>query len=312
MRPCSLIICTRNRSASLSETLEKISLQNYPHEKLEVLIVDNASDDDTREVVEHYLDNFPFQIKYLYEEQLGLSTTRNRGVAEANGEIVVFLDDDAFPRDNDWLENMVSVFDDPAVSVAGGDLEPVWPEGNRPAWIHDLLLYSLGITQFGLNEQKQLRYPLYPWGANIAFRKQRIEEMNGFPEMLGRQGDRLLSGEESALCMLLDFNGEKVVYAPGAVVKHVIASDRLKESWFVNRAKQQGITDAILEKNYLPLMNFLAEAMRRGGVFLISMFGWTLSRLFGWQKMRLLFHCKFVLSKFYFSTLLAPANSDAL
>lgn len=312
MRSCSLIICTRNRSASLKETLEKIPFQNYCNEKLEVLIVDNASDDDTREVVNHFLGNFPFQIKYFYEEQLGLSAARNRGVAEASGEIVVFLDDDAFPKDSDWLENLVSVFDDPAVSVAGGDLEPIWPEGNRPVWIHDLLLYSLGITQFGLNEQSQLRYPLYPWGANIAYRKQRIEKMNGFPEMLGRQGDLLLSGEESALCMLLDYNGDKVVYAPGAVVKHVIASDRLKESWFVNRAKQQGITDAILEKNYLPMLNFLLEAIRRGGVFLVSMFGWVFSRLFGWQKMRLLFHCKFVLSKFYFSTLLTPSKSDAL
>lgn len=313
MQQCSLIICTRNRSGSLKNTLEKLASQKYPQEKLEIIIVDNASTDNTRNVVNHFQDNFPFQLTYYFEQQLGLSAARNRGVAEACGEIVAFLDDDAYPQDAEWLQNLVNAFDDPAVSVAGGDLIPVWPgDGQRPNWIHDLLLYYLGITRFEFDAVRELNYPLYPWGANIAFRKIQVQKMNGFPLILGRQGDVLLSGEESALCMLLDYSGEKIVYAPGAVVKHVIASNRLHEDWFLNRAKQQGITDAILEKNYLPMINLLLETMRRGGVLFVSIFGWMISRFFGWQKMRLLFHCKFMLSKFYFSTLWTPVKSDAL
>ena len=90
----SIIICTHNRDESLKQTLQAVCRQESPGENFEVIVVDNASTDRTRQVVEEVRDSLQFPIRYHFEAQLGLSHARNSGVDLAEGEIVIFTDDD--------------------------------------------------------------------------------------------------------------------------------------------------------------------------------------------------------------------------
>lgn len=201
---CSIIICTHNRADSLQQTLCAVLRQEYDANKLEVIVVDNCSTDHTRQIIEAAARGSRYAIKYLYEPRLGLSHARNSGVKQARGEVVIFIDDDARPREKDWTKRLASVYVDPQISAAGGDLDPVWPNGQRPVWLHEALFPSFGLTRFNYSQITELRYPQYPWGANISYRKKSLESLNGFSAELGRVGDDLISGEETELCLRLE------------------------------------------------------------------------------------------------------------
>lgn len=271
---CSIIICTRNRAESLKQTLYSVLQQQYDDDKAEVIVVDNGSTDQTQRIVESFVSATPYYpVRYVLESTLGLSHARNCGMKQARGEIVIFLDDDALPRKTNWVQRLVSAYNDPRVSAAGGDLEPIWPDGMRPVWVHDLLLYSLGLTQFDHAEITETHYPLYPWGANLSYRKERIQRLGGFAPQLGRMGDTLLSGEETELCLRLEKAGEKIVYVPDAVVDHVIAPGRVTIESFKHHAACQGISEARIEVAHLTRVRRSLEVIRRLAMLAICVGG---------------------------------------
>src|SRR5678810_355900 len=91
----SLIICTYNRDMFLPDALESIKNQSFDKSEIELIIVDNNSTDNTASISKKFISQNPsLNIKYCFEEQKGLSFARNRGVAEANGSIITYVDDD--------------------------------------------------------------------------------------------------------------------------------------------------------------------------------------------------------------------------
>ena len=90
----SVIVCTFNRASALERCLESLRAQHADPATFEVLVIDNASPDDTRERVERYL-NGPLPCRYVFEPVQGLSHARNRGAREAAAPYVTYLDDDA-------------------------------------------------------------------------------------------------------------------------------------------------------------------------------------------------------------------------
>jgi hypothetical protein len=112
----SVIIITRSRSRQLKRCLE--SLAHLARKPEELIVVDNGSTDDTRELVHSYKPSFP--VKYVYESQIGIGTARNRGVKESTGDICAFTDDDAVV-DPHWLTAIESAFlRDPTIGIVGG------------------------------------------------------------------------------------------------------------------------------------------------------------------------------------------------
>ncbi|MCB1320470.1 MAG: glycosyltransferase family 2 protein, partial [Leptospiraceae bacterium] len=134
---CSVIICTYNRANILRENLLTLQQQAYDRGKLEILVVDNCSGDDTPAVARMFAKNVRYPVRYVYEARQGLSYARNCGFREARGEIVIFLDDDALPEKNTWVANLMKAFRDPQVCAAGGDIYLRWPDSVRPDWEHD-------------------------------------------------------------------------------------------------------------------------------------------------------------------------------
>ena len=100
-----MIICTRNRAESLRQTLKSFECLEVPVGfKVDLLVVDNCSDDHTKQVIlESPLKHIP--VRYQLEERKGASYARNRGLKETTGEIILFTDDDVRPLPN-WIGGM--------------------------------------------------------------------------------------------------------------------------------------------------------------------------------------------------------------
>ena len=91
----SVIIPTRNRSNYLSALIDSLFLQEAGSFIWEIIVVDNASTDNTRDVAQEKIRHAPIPIRYVYELKPGLHQGRHRGTREAAGELIAFLDDDA-------------------------------------------------------------------------------------------------------------------------------------------------------------------------------------------------------------------------
>src|SRR4030042_3888930 len=114
----SVIIPTRNRAHHLVGVLSSLRAQTYEAECFEVLLVDNGSTDNTREVCESYRTLLP-NFQYLYDSQAGLHVGRHLGMKRAKADTLVYTDDDieAFPT---WLEGVAEAFCNKQVVLVGG------------------------------------------------------------------------------------------------------------------------------------------------------------------------------------------------
>ena len=247
----SAIICTHNRSAYLEKAIRSLIDQTLPKEQYEIIVVDNASTDSMREIVER------FQARYIYEPILGLSQARNTGWQAAKGEYVAYLDDDAIAAPQ-WLEKILDVFENikPRPGCVGGRIEPMWG-AERPAWLSDKMLGQLTILDWG-SDPKFLDAEQWIAGANMAFPGKLLEEIGGFCTNLGRKGAALLSMEENMLRMKINKKGYGCFYEPGAVVKHHILPERLTKKWFLDRAYWNGASNALMDMYFKPVSLFQA------------------------------------------------------
>lgn len=217
----TVAIPTYNRAAWLRQTLHGLTRQDYPADRLELLIIDNNSPDDTRGVVESFA-GAPHPPRYRRETQQGANFARNRALAEAQGEIIVYGDDDIL-LEPDWLRELMQPFvrdPDGRVGAAAGEVVPVFPEG-APAWVRSFhgpqaLRADLGPTAAGA----------VPMSANLAFRRDVLRTLGGWDTNVGRKGGRVFGGEENAPIRRLRQAGYSVWFAPAARVLHQMPAGR--------------------------------------------------------------------------------------
>lgn len=239
----SVVVCTRNRSSLLERACAAILAVDAPPGGWELVIVDNASDDGSREVAESLRREAPERVRVVDERRVGLSAARNRGIAEARGELIAFVDDDAFPA-RGWLVAIVAALAAEGVLGAGGPVEPLI-EGELPSWFRGSYLAYLTVWDLG-SQPCDLRYNEYPRGANMAFRREAFDRFGAFSRHLGRSGKSLLSCEETELCLRLERGGFRTVYSPAARVRHVTPVDRLTPAWMERRFAAQGRSEAVI------------------------------------------------------------------
>lgn len=253
----SAIICTHNREQYLGAAIDSLlsqSIENY-----EIIVVDNASTDSTAAIAQARIQQCEKQqtqasthtpdIRYIYEETLGLSVARNTGAAAARGQILAYLDDDAEASEG-WLEALVQAFEaDEKLAIAGGKVTLIWPpKASPPRWLSDDLSSSLGAYDLGDQILPIQRPELTPRGLNYAVRKAFIDSVGGFDTNLGRVGTNLLSNEEQQMTRLALDKDWRVTYLPEALVAHNVAPARMKPGWFLSRSWWQGISESYREQ----------------------------------------------------------------
>jgi glycosyltransferase involved in cell wall biosynthesis len=221
----SIIICTFNREKYLPACLDHLKQQTADPDSYEIVIVNNNSTDSTKSICENFQKENPhIHCSYIEEERPGLSYARNSGVNAAKGEIVCFIDDDAFAH-RDYVQNLSNCIDKlPELTAFGGKILPVF-ESEKPKWLSRWLMPLVSVLDKG-DSLKRFKGKEYPIGANMGCKKLLIVELNYFNCDLGRKGTELLGGEEKDFFYKLK-KKEPIFYLPDVVVDHIIPENRL-------------------------------------------------------------------------------------
>lgn len=243
----SIIICTYNRDKYIAESIRASFNQTTDPEHYEVIVINNNSTDRTHEICTNLLnapDALPF--RYFIETSQGLSHARNRGILEAKGEILCFIDDDAMMEEN-YTENLIRFFaKHPEVSAVGGRIYPRF-EGKAPNWLSHFLVPLMSTIDLG-NEAKPFKFGKYPIGANMAIKASVFERIAPFDVHLGRTGSNLLGGEEKDIFSRMRAQNHSIWYVPDAVVHHVIPDSRLQKSFIKKVGIGIGLSERIRSK----------------------------------------------------------------
>lgn len=250
----SVVICTWNRAESLKRTLDSIKSMYVPNDlKWELIIVDNNSTDNTKEIVEEYKMKSELNIVYVFEEKRGLANARNKGIKEARGEIISFMDDDIIVERN-WLINILKAFEiyNPAVL---GSRVLIKSELPLPKWFSKNVSDPLGVFDRGNNIiiADNNYNGLIGIGANMSFKREVFNKVGFFRTDLGRKGNKLYMGEETELYWRIKNIGEKCMYYPFAVVYHCVDSKRMSKNyirrWFFRLGEWNYFSDMIQQRN---------------------------------------------------------------
>ena len=242
----SVIICSRNRAELLRHAIQSVADQDISKNLFEVVVVDNASSDNTSAVAHSFQDRIA--LRYIREERIGLCVARNTGWRSACGRYVVFFDDDAIARPG-WLASIKAAFEraGPSVGAIGGRVDPIW-EAARPPWLADEIAGSLTIVHWG-DDEKVIRDIRMEWlvGANMALPKHLLADIGGFHPWLDRVGNNLLSSGDVFLQKEVMRRGYQCLYVPAIAIKHLVPAARLTQKWFMSRFYWQGVSDAVMQ-----------------------------------------------------------------
>jgi glucosyl-dolichyl phosphate glucuronosyltransferase len=241
----TVILCTCNRCQSLAKALESIAASELPASvDWDVLVVDNNSSDQTRQVVEDFCQRYPGRFRYLFEPEQGKSSALNAGIRTAHGDILAFTDDDVTVEAT-WLQNLtVSLRNEEWAGAAGRVLPD--QSFSPPLWLACEGRYSLGpLALFDLGpDAQELTEP--PFGNNMAFKRALFEKYGGFQTDLGPRfsnQDPRKVGEDSEFSVRLLAAGERLWYEPSAIVYHAVPASRIQKDhfleWWFDKSRSQ-------------------------------------------------------------------------
>lgn len=205
----SIIIATKNRAFFLPKTLDVVTNQDYPN--FEIIVVDNGSNDETREVVNRY------QAKYIYCAENGIGAVRKKGVDAAQGELIAFCDDDTIPH-QDWVSQLVQRFRaEDNIGLVNGLVNNIGGTGKGRGKIG-----KNGMTYY----VEDPNAADYFGNANLAFAKSAYLKVGGYDPFFS------VGYEEIDLALRFKQKGYQQVYEPLAVVDHYFTGVGYKRRWY--------------------------------------------------------------------------------
>lgn len=217
----SVIICTHNRADLARDAILSVLEQDFPRDEYELLIVDNASTDNTRAMAQEICKAHP-NVRFIFESNVGLSYARNRGWTEASGEYVGYLDDDA-KASAQWLFAAYTVVNHIHPEAFGG---PYYAFYNtpKPRWFKD---------EYGSHVQGEVARSLksneYLDGGNMFIRRDLLALHGGFQIDMGMKGSKIAYGEETHFFKQARGADPKFVlfYDPAIMIYHLVRKDKM-------------------------------------------------------------------------------------
>jgi len=252
----SVVVCTYNGARTIRDCLDGLSRLDYPD--YEVIVVDDGSTDATGVIARQY------DCRLIQTENQGLANARNTGLAAATGEIIAYLDDDAYP-DPDWLTYLAATFlRTPYAGVGGPNIAP---PGDGP--IAECVARAPGGPVHVLVTDREAEH--IP-GCNMAFRKSCLEAIGGFDPQFRTAGD------DVDVCWRLQERGWALGFHPAAMVWHH-RRNSLRTYW-----RQQigyGRAEAMLERKWPEKYNGPGHVRWVGRIY-----GSGLTHALGWRRPR--------------------------
>lgn len=253
----SFVICCHNSAKRLPETLRHLAAQkSRPGMEWEVVVVDNASTDDTAAVAEREWARADVSLRVVREPKPGLSHARICGARGAQYEVISYVDDDNWVC-ADWLNTVVDVFsNDASIGVAGGVSEAVF-ETPPPAWFEGIQgFFAVGKQHSATGDVTHTSGSIL-WGAGLTIRREALLRLfdRGFEfYTTGRKGAALSAGEDTELCFALREAGWKLWYDERLQLKHYMTAGRLTWSYALRLFRAMGQASALLELYQSALM----------------------------------------------------------
>lgn len=238
----SVVVCSYNGGRTLDECLRSLLELEYPN--YEVILVDDGSTDDTREIAARYP-----KVRAIHQANLGLSAARNVGMLAATGEVVAYTDSDCF-ADPDWLTHLVYQLQrSGAAAVGGPNLTP------DDGWLAACVAASPGQPTHVLESDQVAEH--IP-GCNMAFRREALLAINGFDTQFRRAGD------DVDICWRLQQAGMWITFAPGAFVWHHRRQDPRA---YLRQQSGYGEAEALLLFQHPDRFNRRGEGKWRGTLY---------------------------------------------
>jgi GT2 family glycosyltransferase len=241
----TIILCTHDRATLLERALASLAATAVPEGvDVETVVVANACRDATAQVVHSWQDRGMIaNLRVLEEPRLGKSHALNRGVSEAAGDLLIFVDDDHRVA-RDWLANVVAAAHAaPEIPCFCGRIVPDW-DGSEPSWVHDEGEYRIRpfpVPHFDLGpEPCEVTFQGFlPGGGNLFLRKTILRTVGGFDLHLGPRGHDLGGGEDVAFVVRVLRAGLPIRYVPGALQYHYADPHRLTWRYIVRKGYQR-------------------------------------------------------------------------
>ncbi|MTI30324.1 glycosyltransferase [Xanthovirga aplysinae] len=227
----SVIVCCYNSAKRLPETVQHLAYQKLsPEIKWEIFIIDNASTDNTSQVAQKEWEKYGLSVpfKVLSEKRQGSRVAREKGIRESQYQYLLFCDDDNWLAP-DYLQKAFRIMEKNQAIGALGGRGIAYSNVELPEWFQNYKPY------YAVNEQGEQSGELsakhaYLYGAGMVIRKEAYHSLikKGFqPDMPGRIGKKLNSGEDNELCYAVRLSGYKLYYERSMTFRHFICKERL-------------------------------------------------------------------------------------
>jgi glycosyltransferase involved in cell wall biosynthesis len=248
----SIIIPTLNRGKNLRQVLDSVIMLHMDKITFELLIIDNASIDDTKTICRNFIDNNKdLTIRYFYEPVPGLLSGRHLGAKHAQGEILGFLDDDVELTPN-WAKDVIEIMEKRKdIDLLTGPNLPKY-ETYPPKWLNFFWKSTpYGGTSCGELSLLDLGHQVveidatWVWGLNFIIRKSVYEKLKGFHPDSVPQNVQFLQGDgETGLSIKANEVKIKSLYHYKVMLYHFVPTSRLTKNYFEKRYYYQGISDS--------------------------------------------------------------------
>ena len=234
----SILFATCNRDAILKRTLDSFTKLNCNGLDWEIIVIDNAVKTSTKALVKSYKT---LPVQYLEQATPGKNHALNTGLPKAQGELLVFTDDDIIATTN-WIQELVKGSANwPDFDLFGGKILPDYPDqkpDSRIDFNHAMISPAYVISNWDIPEG-EIRVGLI-WGPNMAVRKRVFDAGFSFNPNIGPNGRNYVMGSESEFLYRTAEAGYRGIYLPNAVVHHQIRREQLTLNWLAGRAFRQG------------------------------------------------------------------------
>ena len=260
MLQASVIICAHNpRSDYFARVLASLRSQTFPHNKWELLIIDNAS---KVPLAHHWHISWHPMVRHEVENEIGIAAARRRGMREARADLIVFVDDDNV-LDKTYLTQAVGIGRDwPSLGAWGsGSIQADFEVKPSESLVEFLPYLALRETASPQWSNVASCWQAMPWGAGLCVRKavavaycQSCERSS--LQITGRVGSSMLNlnGEDKEIALVCCTQGSAFGIFPELKITHLIPRHRVSEDYIVRLAEGTKLSDLLLDYKWLNII----------------------------------------------------------
>jgi GT2 family glycosyltransferase len=274
----SVVVCCHNSAQRLPPTMRHLA-QQRTQVPWEVIVVDNASTDDTATVARSQWPFDAISLQVVSEPSLGLSYARARGIAAAKYEFIAFVDDDNW-LEPDWVETAFRVMTaNPDVGACGGRSRAAF-DGDAPPWFAKVQM-SYAVGDRGAEAKDLGDRDGWLWGAGLVLRQTAWTKLvaAGFVQQVpDRQGKALTSGGDAEICLALRRARWRLQYDPRMRFTHYIPSQRLRWNYYLAMIRGCGQMGPVLDalQPSIPHLNWRGRWLQRSWLVQAALTLWEL------------------------------------